>query len=293
MRPVDIVIALVVVVIWGANFSAMRLGALDIPPFFLLGLRLAIAAAILVWFLERPGGRFIELLAIATTMATLHFGLAMVGFRAIEASTGAIVMQTAVPFASLLAWGSFGERLGWRRLAGMAVAFAGIVLIVGEPRLGDNIAMVGLLTFSAFCFALANILIRRMGRMNIMSLNGWVAVLAAPQAFAISVLFEDGQMAALASASWQALAALAYMAVVASVLAHTLWFRLVPRYETNQTMPWTLLVPVLGVVFGVLLLGERLTLLTIIGGLVTVAGVAVIVLRRPDTFVPAAAGSQT
>ncbi len=85
------------------------------------------------------------------------------------------------------------------------------------------------------------------------------------------------------SASWPALGVIVYMALVVSIVGHGLWYWLVPRYETNETMPLTLLVPVLGVVFGVLLLDETLSVALIAGGTLTVAGVAVIVLRRPET----------
>ena len=52
MRPVDIGIVLLVVTIWGGNFIAMRIGALEIPPYFLLALRLTIAALALAWFVR-------------------------------------------------------------------------------------------------------------------------------------------------------------------------------------------------------------------------------------------------
>jgi O-acetylserine/cysteine efflux transporter len=294
LRPADLATAMVVIVLWGSNFVAMRVGALEFPPWFLLGLRLGIAALVLMWFVERPKDSrgFADLLAIATTMGVLHFGLAFIAFRAVEASTGAIVTQSAVPFASVLAWFVFGERLGWRRLTGMAIAFAGVVLIAGEPRLGSRAWMIGVLVVSAFCFATANVLIRRLGRVNFMSLNGWIAILGAPQAFALSALFEHGQIDALAAAPWPAFAALGYMALLASVAAHGLWYRLVPRYETNQIMPLTLLVPVAGVIAGAAILGERPTAMIALGGLLTLAGVAVIVLRRPDTVSPAAVGGQ-
>ena len=295
LRPADLATAIFIIVVWGSNFVAMRIGALAIPPWFLLGLRLGGAALVLMWFVERPNDirRFAELLAIATIMGVLHFGLAFVAFRTVESSTGAIVMQSAVPFASVLAWFAFGERLGWRRLSGMAIAFAGVVLIAGEPRLGSRAWMIGVLAFSAFCFAAANVLIRRLGRVNFMSLNGWIAILGAPQAFVLSALFEHGQVDALAEAHWPAFAALGYMVLLVSVAAHGLWYRLVPRYQTNQTMPLTLLVPVAGVICAALVLGERPTAMIALGGLLTLAGVAVIVLRRPDTLSPAAVGGQS
>jgi O-acetylserine/cysteine efflux transporter len=81
------------------------------------------------------------------------------------------------------------------------------------------------------------------------------------------------------------------MALLASVFGQGLWYRLLPRYDTNQVMPFTLLVPVLGVLFGVLLLDEAPSWRIVFGGIVTVTGVAMIVFR-PKTRTMAPANTQ-
>ncbi len=279
MRPLDTLTALLVVTIWGGNFIAMRAGALDIPPYFLLGLRLAVAGLALVWFLRSPRGIVLPLILIAFTMTTLHFGLALVGLQYVDAGTGAIAMQTAVPFAALIAWLLFREPLGWRRAAGMVVAFAGIVVLMGVPRIGARLDMLALMMLSAFFFSVATIQIKRLGPQDFMSLNGWVSIFGALFAFGVSLAVETGQVAALGEARWPALIGIFYMALVASVFGQGLWYRLLPRYDTNQVMPFTLLVPVLGVLFGMLLLDEAPSWRIVTGGLVTVAGVSMIVFR--------------
>ena len=72
------------------------------------------------------------------------------------------------------------------------------------------------------------------------------------------------------------------MGVVVSIVGHGLWYLLVPKYQTNQTMPFTLLIPVFGVSMGALILGEDITWHILAGGLVTIAGVAIVLLRKPD-----------
>jgi O-acetylserine/cysteine efflux transporter len=280
--------ALLVVTIWGGNFVAMRMGALEIPPYFLLGLRLTLASLALVWFLRSPRGIVVPLILIAATMTTIHFGLALIGLQFIDAGTGAIAMQTAVPFAALLAWILFREPLGWRRVFGMVVAFAGIVVLTGVPRIGARLDLLALMMLSAFFFSVATIQIKRLGPQDFMSLNGWISIFGALLAFAVSLIFETGQIEATLDARLATLAGIAYMALGASVFGQGLWYRLLPRYDTNQVMPFTLLVPVLGVLFGVLLLDETLTWRIAVGGLVTVAGVALIVLRGGPSKIAAA-----
>ena len=288
MRPLDTLTALLVVLIWGGNFIAMRAGALDIPPYFLLGLRLAVAAIALSWFLRSPRGIVVPLMLIAFTMTTLHFGLALVGLQYVDAGTGAIAMQTAVPFAALIAWLLFREPLGWRRAAGMVVAFGGIVVLTGVPRIGARLDMLALMMLSAFFFSVATIQIKRLGPQDFMSLNGWISIFGALFAFAVSFAVETGQVVALGDARWPALVGILYMALLASVFGQGLWYRLLPRYDTNQVMPFTLLVPVLGVLFGVLLLDEAPSWRIVVGGIVTVSGVAMIVFRsKTRTITPA------
>src|SRR3546814_258698 len=82
--------------------------------------------------------------------------------------------------------------------------------------------------------------------------------------------------------------AVVYQAVVVVVIGYGYWYWLMRRYQINQIMPATLLVPPFGVLSGVILLGETLTLSLIAGGIMTIIGVAIIILRRPRTTAPEA-----
>jgi O-acetylserine/cysteine efflux transporter len=293
MKLTHILFALVVVTAWGGNFVAMRFGAQEIPPYFLLGLRLVVASAALAWFAKSPRGMLIPLFSIGTTLCVLHFGLGLYGVRYIEAGTGAIAMQTVVPFAALLAWILYGETFGWRRTAGLLLAIAGLAIIAGIPRIGERLDMLLLMVVAAFFFAVATIQIKKLGSTDFMSINAWISILAIPQAFLVSWIFEEGQIEALTAAPIGAFASILYMGLIASIVGQGLWYFLVQRNPTNQVMPFTLLVPVLGVLFGVLLLDEPLSWTFVLGGLITLAGVAIIILRRPDLIAAEAAASKT
>lgn len=281
MKPVDIILVLTVVTIWGGNFIAMRTGALEVPPYFLLGLRVSVAATVLVWFVKSPRGMLLPLIGISFTLCILHFGLAHIGLKHVEAGTGALAMQASVPFAALLAWIFFRESFGWRRIIGVIFAFVGITTISGVPQLEGRIEMFLVMVVSALCFSIATIQIRRLGKVDFISVNAWICIFSTPMAFLVSYVFEQDQWSAVTSVSTPALLGILYMGLIASVFGQGLWYRLLPRYQTNQVMPFTLLVPVLGIVFGILFLDERLNWQLIVGGLITIAGVAVIVIRGP------------
>ena len=125
MKNLDLAIIIFVIIVWGGNFIAMKMGAMEIPPFFLLGMRLLVASLALVWFIKSPRGMLLPLIAISFTMCILHFGLALVGLQHVGAGIGALGMQAAVPFAALLAWLFYREPFGWLRVFGVMVAFFG------------------------------------------------------------------------------------------------------------------------------------------------------------------------
>jgi len=293
MKPHDVALTLVVITVWGGNFAAMRFGAQELPPYLLLGLRLAVGSVALIWFAKSPRGMVLPLMLISTTLCTLHFGFALVGIQYIEAGTGSLAMQTSVPFAALIAWVLFRETFGWRRCVGLIIAFTGIAIISGMPQIGSQPGMFLLMIVSAFFFSVATIQIKRLGQSDYMSVNAWVTIFATPQAFLVSWIFETGQVEALSEAAMPVFGAFIYMALFAGVIGQGIWYRMVQRYPTNQVMPFTILVPVMAVAFGILLLGEELTWQLVLGGAVTIFGVAILVLRGSDNVATKIAESRS
>jgi O-acetylserine/cysteine efflux transporter len=215
------------------------------------------------------------------------------GLKGTDAAVAAIATQTQVPFAALIAAVFLKDRIGWRRAAGMALAFVGIVVMAGEPRHAGNLLPIFMVIGASFMWAVANIQIKQLGPIDDFALNAYLGLFAAPQLFLASALLESGQLAAVAQADWVGWSAVAYTAIMVTVISYVMWFRVLRRYPVNQAMPFTLLVPVLAVLSAAVFLDEPLTLRVILGGLATVAGVAVIVVRRPRLAEPEATTKST
>ncbi len=279
------VLAVTIMAVWASNIAAARLAAGEIPGWALITIRMAVIAITLVPFVAIPRGHMWKIFGLSVTMGTMHFGLLFVALEHIHAGTAALILQTSVPFALLLALIIFQERFGWRRATGIIISFAGVTLLVGEPRVNDNLLFAFLALVSALSFGAANLQLRSLGGVNVFAINGWMSVFAIPQMALISWIFESGQIDAIQNASIDAWIAIAHMGIVVSIVGHGLWYRLVPKYRTNQTMPFTLLIPFFGVSFGIVILGETLTSLIAGGGLVTIVGVAIIVFRKSESFI--------
>jgi len=283
VRPLHAAAALLVMVLWGVNFPIGKIGLQEMPPLTFMALRFGLVAVLLAPFVRPPTARMKEILLLSFTLGFLHFALMFTGLKHADSAVAAVTVQIQVPFATALGVLFFRESLGWRRMAGMALAMAGVAFLAGEPGPGSELWAVGLIIAAAAVWAFSNIQMKRLSDVNSFALNGWMALFAVPQLALGSAVLETGQIEAIRTAGWEVWAAIVYQAVVVVILCYGIWYFLLNRYRVNQTMPWTLLVPVFGVLAGVVMLGEPLTLRLVLGGLATIAGVAIIMLRRPDT----------
>ncbi|MGE5506337.1 MAG: DMT family transporter, partial [Actinomycetota bacterium] len=160
-------------------------------------------------------------------------------------------------------------------LAGIGLALAGVAVLALESERA-SLGSVALMVVAMALWAASNIQVKRLGQLSPLAMNGWVSLLGAPMVLGLSALFEHGQQHAVETAGWVAWAALGYTTVFSSVVAYTLWYRLLSRHSVSRVAPYMLLGPVIGFAGGVFLLGEPASLYKILGGLLTVAGVAVI-----------------
>lgn len=286
IRPLHLLLFVAVAVIWGLNFAVVKIGVAQFPPILLMTLRWALVGIVLMPFVKRPQGCWPQVIAVSITLGFVHFALMASGLKNLDAATAAIAIQLQVPFAALLAAIFFDDRLGWRRAGGMAVAFLGVALIAGEPRLGGHYLALGLVVAAACIWSIANVQIKKLHAVGGFTLNAWVGILAAPQLALASFLLEDGQMTALATADWRAWFSVFYQVVMVVIIGYGSWYWLLRRYGVNQVMAFTLLVPIFGVLSGVFILGEALTAELVAGGALTVVGVGIIVLRRPRLVEP-------
>jgi O-acetylserine/cysteine efflux transporter len=272
---------LAVALIWGLNFAVAKVGLEELPPLLFMAMRFTLVAIVLIPWVKPPRGYWRQVIAIAFTLGLLHFSLMFSGLKILDASTAAISIQLQVPFAALLAAIFFKDKLGWRRATGMAIAFIGVALIAGEPRLNGQYLALFMVISAACIWSVANVQIKFLTEVDGFSLNAWIAVFATPMLFAASFALEEGQIEAISQLSWMGAFAVVYQSLLVVVFGYGCWYWLLRRYSVNQAMPFTLLVPVIGVVSGVVFLGDTMTPYLIAGGALTVIGVAVIVLRRP------------
>jgi len=279
MKPLDTLSAISVAIIWGMGFVIAKAAMEHFSPILLMALRFTLTALCMIWFFRPDPKLFNKLFWIAFVSAAIQYSLTFTGVSGIDASTAALLIQLEVPFAILLAAVVLGDKLTIRQGVGVSLAFCGAILIVGEPKLANNMRYVLMVIGGGFAWSLGQIMIKMMGVSGGFSLISSVAVFAAPQLFIASYLLEDNQIDQIITASPAAWAAVVYLGLVMTTLGYAMWYRLLGLYDVNMVMPFLLLLPVASVVGGYLFLDEILTTKIAIGGLLALAGVAIITLR--------------
>ena len=280
MKPVDVLLAISVAVIWGMGFIVAKAGMSHFSPILLMALRFSLTAGCMIWFFRPPSGIFKQLFWISLVSAALQYSLTFNGLRGIDASTAALLVQLEVPFGLLLAWLVFGDRISLKQGFGIAIAFIGAILIIGEPKLAGDLIYAFMVIGGAFTWAVGQIMIKKLGNIGGFRLITGVALFATPQLFVASFLLEQNQLEQIQTATPAAWAAVAYLGLIMTALAYAMWYRLLGHYAINQVMPFLLLLPVTSVLGGIFFLGESLTTKIALGGCLAIIGVAMITIQR-------------
>ncbi|MEM9738626.1 MAG: DMT family transporter [Pseudomonadota bacterium] len=285
----DFSLLFVVCLIWGLNIVVTRWVVADagVPPIFFAAVRFFGIAALLVWFLRPIPHQFGRLFAIAMCIGAAHFTFLFLGLANAEASAVSVVGQLGVPFSTLMSMAFLGETVGWRRGLGIMLAFAGCLLIAVDPE-GFSLS-IGLIyvVFSAIIGAAGGILMKQIEPMPALRMQAWVGGLSFLPLFVFSGIVETGQLAAFAGGGLGVWAATLFAIVGVSIFGHGVFYTLIKTYDVSLLSPLTLMTPIWGVIFGIVLLGEDMTLRLVVGAIVSLGGVFVIAVRQ-NTKMPEA-----
>ena len=252
MKPLDTLSAISVAIIWGMGFVIAKAAMEHFSPILLMALRFSLTALCMVWFFRPDPKLFNKLFWIAFVSAAIQYSLTFTGVSGIDASTAALLIQLEVPFGILMAALFLGDKLTIRQGVGVSLAFCGAILIVGEPKLANDMHYVLMVIGGGFAWSLGQIMIKMLGVSGGFSLISSVAVFAAPQLFIASYLLENNQIDQIITASPAAWAAVAYLGLVMTALGYAMWYRLLGLYDVNMVMPFLLLLPVASVTGGYL-----------------------------------------
>ena len=267
-------------VLWGLNYTSVKVALDDFPPLVFGSLRFLIATSLLFGLLAcveqgvkvtpADKGRLLLMGALSIGINQVLF---LDGLRRTSASIGAIMFACASAFTIMLAVYLLGERAGPRLWAGVVLASGGIAVIVGQATAGGTQVLIGDVEvfFSALAVGLSSLLAKGvLQRYSALRVTAWSSL------WGLCCLLPFGVIA-LPTVHWSHVRAhswdaLAFTAVGASVVTLILWYGGIAHVGVVRATAYGYLQPILGVVFAAVLLGDQLTARQLAGGAVALVG---------------------
>jgi len=252
---------------WGFNWTALKVALSEVPPWTFRSLCLGLGAAVLFAALRAGGQRIVTprgqwgrlwllaLLNITAWNMLIAFGVGM-----IPSGRAAILAYTMPIWAVPLSMWLLRERITRAKLAGLALGLGGLALLLAESFLGLGRAPLGalLIVGAAFSWALGTVLQKRFPvGLPVGLYTAWIMLLGGVPIFAGALIFDDWR--ALQNVGLPAWLGTAYNVVIAFAFAHWAWIKIATSVPVSVFSISMLLIPVVGVVSGMLFLGERPT----------------------------------
>lgn len=278
---------LLVVVIWGGNFTATKLAFTDISPLAFTAVRFALGSVLMWLVLARkegwrmpPRSTWLPLVALGVVGNTIYQLCFMTGLYRTTATNSSLILAS-MPTVVTVAAGMLGfEQITARQKWALVIATLGVLLVVASrgialdgDRLGDVLMLAAVVCWAGYTLGLRTLT----GRMSTLALTTWTLITGTPGLILAGV-------PSVRRMDWHAVSArgwggLAYATLLSLVVAYLLWNRGVRQIGPSRAAIFTTLTPLVATLTAIAVLGERPGLLHLAGGALIIAGV--LVSRRP------------
>lgn len=254
-------LALAVMAVWGSNFVVIRVGLDHLPPLLFATLRFSFAFLPAALFLKRPDVPWRNLAAYGVLIGAGQFGLLFIAMTShISPGLASLVVQTQAFFTIALAMRLSGERVKPFQIVALALAAAGIGVIIWHTDGSATPLGIALVLLAALSWAGGNLVARQTPGVNMLAYVVWASLFSIPPLLVLSLVFEGWPaiVAGVAKADGATWAAVVWQAVGNTMFGYAVWGWLLSRYPAATVAPMSLLVPVFGMAASALLLSESL-----------------------------------
>ncbi|MFC2075678.1 DMT family transporter [candidate division KSB1 bacterium] len=274
-----------VALIWALNFSVIKVALLEIPPILFTTIRFVVSTILLIPLVARlegglgiVGGYHLRLFLLGVVGITAYQLVFIIGVHNTNASNASLILATSPIFTAIIAQAAKFDRLGPVAWAGVLASFGGIYLVVtggsGSPIGSETLLGDLLILFGASLWALSTVMavpvlqVISPLKVTVYSMV-WGTLLLLPFAAQSARGFD---LSTMSVTGWLATA---YSTIFAILLSYVLWYKVVKDIGPTRTQIYTILVPVLAIIFAFFVLNERLNVLQWLGVAICLYGVRI------------------
>ncbi len=291
MNRRDLALALLVVTVWGANFTVIKLGLDGIPPMLLAALRYTLAAIPAILFIKPPKVAWRYIVGYGMTVGVGQFACLFYAMHiGMPAGVASVVLQCQAFFTLLLAALLLKESIKRNQMLGLAVAALGLYFIGANMGSHGAISPISLAPFlltilGAAFWGLSNIVVRyadrhstaRGEKLNMLSLVVWSSLVPPLPLLAFAMMLDTPKtlLHAVINMNTVSMLAVLYLAFAATLFGFYIWSTLLAKYPAGKVAPLSLLVPVTGLITAQIVLGEQLARMQWLGCMIILIGLVI------------------
>ena len=273
MKRRDLILALLVVIVWGANFTVIKLGLAGLPPMLLVALRYTFAAVPAIFFVKRPDIGWKYIIAYGMAVGVGQFSCLFYAMNiGMPAGTSSVILQSQVFFTLIFAAVLLKEHLRIFHALGVIISAIGLFFISGNIGSGQMSSLplgaLFLTLLAAAFWGISNIIVRFASKqaaaqgktIDMFGLVVWSSLVPPLPLFIFALILDSPEtlLNILLGLSGQSIFAILYLSFLATLFGFGLWSFLLSKYPAGKVAPLSLLVPITGLITARTVLGEQL-----------------------------------
>ncbi len=282
MTAKDICITLLLMCLWGLNFSAIKLGASQTDPILLTAFRFLFAVFPAIFFVKRPPEPVRYLLAYG-----LVFGLGVWGMMVWSINIGVsvgmapLLMNMSLISSLVLGYFVFNELLSVNKLIGVVLSLAGVLVSLALSDGSMPLQALPLIMIAATSWSLLALIVKKSETKHVFAFSVWGMLFAPIPLIAFAYILKGGQpfIDLPGQLNAQVWFSILFQAYPTTLFGYWLWNKLTLKYPLSTMAPFSLLTPIFGLLGGVLFYSEEVSLIKLLAFVLILSGLAVSQLR--------------
>lgn len=273
----DLLLIIFVMILWGANFSFIKIGLYELDSLVLAALRFLLCSIPLIFFVKKPSSSQKILL-----IYSFLFGFGLWGISNYAIQNGAppgitsLILQFSPLFTIILSFFYLKSKINKNQTFGLFISFFGLVFLILFRNDNISILNISYILLSAFCWSICNIIIKKFQPENMFSFIVWTSLYSSIILF-IMVSFKDIELIfdIKNHININLISSLVSQSYITTLFGYWAWNNLIKKYEPHIIAPFSLLVPVFSILISYILFKDNISIYLTISIILILSGLVV------------------
>jgi drug/metabolite transporter (DMT)-like permease len=282
MKLSDFIAGVLVMALWGINFSVIKMGVSEIDPLLLTALRFTLVCFPIIFFVKKPDVSWSYLISYGLIFGIGIWGMGSWSIEAgLSVGMASVLLQMNVVIGLFLGYLLLKEAISKQKLVGACIAICGLLLSLTVNDGSVTMIGFGLILCAALAWSVSSIIIKRSGTKQVFAFAIW-SMIFAPLPLLLIVFLKSGSepfVLLTSELNHRVIFSVLFQAYPVTLLGYWVWNRLLVKYPLTTVAPLTLLVPIFGLLGGFLFYQEQIGAIKALACLMVISGLLIGLLK--------------